>query len=96
MAPIPVRKSKEVNPFPLESTLGDLSSLRAQNVDLSTLLDRPASQSASGESDPALKQSHDFVKSVRSALDVDTNVAAQGDRVETVRATLQDIEEGFS
>jgi hypothetical protein len=96
MAPIPVRQPKGANPLPLQSTLGDLSNLRAQNVDLSILLDHPANQSPGDGIDEAMRQSHDFVESVRRALDIDANVATQGDRVEAVRVILQDIEGGFS
>lgn len=96
MAPIPARKPKGANPLPLKSTLADLSSLHAQNIDLSVLLDRPANQSASAEHDEALKRSDDFIKNTRRALGVGADVTAQGDRIEAIRATLQEVEAGFS
>jgi hypothetical protein len=97
MAPIPVRPSKGSNPLPLQSTLNDLSTLRSRNADLLSLLDNPPNATkTNNETEEALGRSYDFVKSTRRALDVDVNVTAQGERVEGVRATLEEIEAGFS
>ncbi|KAG8687759.1 hypothetical protein FRC09_013306 [Ceratobasidium sp. 395] len=97
MPPIPARPPKGSNPLPLQSTLNDLSVLRTRNADLLSLLgNSPNPPKTDDETDSALQRSYDFVKSTRYALDVDTNVAAQGERVESVRATLGEIEAGLS
>lgn len=97
MAPIPVRPTKGASPLPLQSTLKDLSVLRTRNSDLLALLDDSASAAnPSSETERSLERSYDFVHSTRRALDVDTHVNAQGERVDAVRATLQEIEAGFS
>ncbi|KAF8610497.1 hypothetical protein BDV93DRAFT_17895 [Ceratobasidium sp. AG-I] len=97
MAPIPIRPTKGPNPLPLQSTLKDLSALRARNSDMLALLDNSISTAKlSNEIEESLEHSYDFVKSTRRALDVDANVNVQGERVDAVRGTLQEIEAGFS
>lgn len=97
MAPIPARPTKGTNPLPLQSTLKDVSALRARNSDMLSLLDDSISApNLSNEIEESLENSYDFVKSTRRALDVNANVNVQGERVDAVRATLQDIEAGFS
>ncbi|KAG8692882.1 hypothetical protein FRC08_009479 [Ceratobasidium sp. 394] len=97
MPPIPVRPPKGSNPLPLQSTLSDLPALRSRNADLLSLLGNPPNATkTNGETEEALERSYDFAKSTRHALDVDVNVAAQGERVEAVRATLAEIEAGLS
>jgi hypothetical protein len=97
MAPIPVKQPKGVKPLPLEATLRDLSNIHTQNIDLSVLLDQPAKNvSSNDQSDEAVNRSRDFIQSVRNALEADASVTEQGDRVEDVRAALQEIEAGFS
>ncbi|KAG8715919.1 replication factor A protein 2 [Ceratobasidium sp. 423] len=92
MPPIPAKKPKSVKPFTLESTLGDLSSIRAQGIDLSVLLDQSADGlSSDAQSDEAVKKSQEFIRSVRNALEVDGDVAAQGDRVEVARNPNQSL-----
>ncbi|KAJ1310375.1 hypothetical protein OPQ81_007113 [Rhizoctonia solani] len=54
MPPIPLKQPKSVKPLPLESTLGDLSSIRARRIDLSVLLDQSAKGTPS-QSDEAHK-----------------------------------------
>lgn len=96
MPPIPVKQPKSVKPFNMESTLGDLSNIRARGIDLSILLEPSKDASSDAQSDKAVKKSQEFIESVRGAFEVDGDVAAQGDRVEAVRAALQEIEAGFS
>ncbi|GAB1517583.1 Replication factor A protein 2 [Rhizoctonia solani] len=96
MPPIPVKQPKTAKPLPLEATLKDLSNMHSRNIDLSVLLDQPAQAvSLSDQSEESVKRSQDFVKSVRNSLQLDASVAEQGDRVEDVRAALQEIEAGY-
>ncbi|CAE6476666.1 unnamed protein product [Rhizoctonia solani] len=84
MPPIPVKQPKSVKPFNMESTLGDLSNIRARGIDLSILLEPSKDASSDAQSDKAVKKSQEFIESVRGAFEVDGDVAAQGDRVEAV------------
>lgn len=96
LAPDTVMASKP-NPLSLNDTLRDLALLRACDVDFSALVAQPAADEQRSEADASVDRSYEFVREARAALKVLNRgeVEQQGERVESIRGTLEDVAQGL-
>ncbi|KAI0093136.1 hypothetical protein BDY19DRAFT_922258 [Irpex rosettiformis] len=91
----------KANPLPLGETLRDLALLRSCDIDLSTLLSANKSTTTlaadQSEVDGTVERSYEFVREARAALKIlnRDEVEKQGGRVEDIRSTLDDVEQGL-
>ncbi|KAF8626857.1 hypothetical protein AX15_004677 [Amanita polypyramis BW_CC] len=74
-------KAKSTKPLPLEDVLRDLAFLRASGVDLGDLV---------AETDSIQPESNQVVESSRGEAE------AEGERVESIRTSLEELRDGMS
>lgn len=87
-------------PLPLSETLRDLALLRSCDVDLANLLPPSADTTSTTEASEAeltVARSFEFVAQARAALKIMNReqVEKQGSRVEDIRSTLEDVNQGL-
>ena len=90
-APSTMSKAKsDAHTLPLDATLRDLALLRACDVNLSSLL--PPEAPSEGAVDKSVARSHEFANEARAAIRMLNrgSVEDQGERLEGVRAVLED------
>lgn len=80
----------DAHTLPLDATLRDLALLRACDIDLSSLL--PPEAPGETAVDQSVARSHEFAYEARAAIRMLNrgSVDEQGERLESVRAVLED------
>lgn len=95
-------KAKDQKPFALPDILRDLALLRASDLDLAALI--PATSVGDTQQTPenkaveeTLRSSYDYVRSARTVIKINDrgDVDVQGQRIESVREKLSNVEEGL-
>ena len=89
--------ASKTSPLSLNDTLRDLALLRACDVDLTSVLPSESNTAEKSEVDDTVERSYEFVREARAALKVLNRgeVDKQGNRVENVRRSLEDVLQGL-
>ena len=90
--------ASKAGPLSLNDTLRDLALLRACDVDLTAVLSRDSASPEQSEADKSVDRSYEFVQEARAALKLlnREEVGKQGGRVENIRSTLEDVDQGLN
>jgi hypothetical protein len=93
--------ASKTKPLPLSETLRDLALLRASDVNLSSLLPTDGvgepSTPVSAEVNESVERSYEFAREARAVIKIASlgGVDGQGERIEKMRARLEDVRKGL-
>jgi hypothetical protein len=90
--------ASKTSPLSLNDTLRDLALLRACDIDLASVLPKESQSNEKSPVDESVDRSHEFAAAARAALKIVNRgeVEEQGNRVENVRSSLEDVLQGLS